>query len=340
MNKTAEELDSRNCASESLTNALISITMKFNFIFIITVVLISYCFTWLAIQALWKHNIFSNSTRLILIVCLLNSVVHQTTMLETRITQAYRSVVYDSEPCKLLFRSSDCVFELYLYYPTGYFSTYSVFSLTFDRLISHYKSRYYHMHQYFIATSLLVLQLLLTMFSFYIVFYGVSLAGYVPMCNFRPELTVYYGAINNVRTGVMVSCIIVTMFVYYVCVKSEKQIQKCSYSPGERYSAYENVTTSQSICISIVLQFSCIMISSFGSNLLIHITSKTTVSEEVFYAIVSFLPGVTYANLCLPLVIYFKTKLTTRNRKNRIAVMTSMYGDAGEHIDRLKRSWE
>lgn len=161
------------------------------------------------------------------------------------------------------------------------------------------------MHQYFIATSLLVLQLLLTMFSFYIVFYGVSLAGYVPMCNFRPELTVYYGAINNVRTGVMVSCIIVTMFVYYVCVKSEKQwvsyryqmnfwqsfrIQKCSYSPGERYSAYENVTTSQSICISIVLQFSCIMISSFGSNLLIHITSKTTVSEEVFYAIVSFLP--------------------------------------------------
>ncbi|CAB04701.1 Serpentine receptor class alpha-23 [Caenorhabditis elegans] len=339
MNKTAEELlDSLKCASDGLASALTSVTLKFNCAFISTIVLISYCFSWLAIQALWNNNIFSNSTRLILIVCLLNSVVHQTTVMETRITQIYRSIVFASEPCEILFRSSECEIELYFYYLTNYFSTYSVFSLTFDRLISHYKSKYYHMHQYFIAISLLVLQFLLAILSFYIAYHGVPLAGYVPMCNYYPKMAVHHITINDVRTVVMVSCIIVTGFAYYLSVKSEKQIQKCSYSPGERYSAYENVTTSQSVCILIVLQFSCTMISSFGVNLLLMM--QEAVSEETFTKVGAFLPGVAYANLCLPLAIYFKTKLTIQNRKLRIAVMISMYGDVGEHIARLKKSWE
>nr|pir hypothetical protein F28C12.3 - Caenorhabditis elegans [Caenorhabditis elegans] len=254
------------------------------------------------------------------------------------IRQIYRSIVYAAEPCKLLYLSSDCVFELHFYYLTNYFSTYSVFSLTFDRLISHYKSKFYHINQYFIAISLLVFQLFLTLLSFYIAFYGVPLAGYIPMCTYHPALSVYYSTINNVRTGVMVSCIIVTIFVYYLSVNLEKRIQKTSYSPGERYSAYENVTTSKSVCILIVLQFSCIMISSFGVNLLM--MSEKSMSEKVFHTIVPFLPGVTYANLCLPLVIFIQTTLTIRTRKMRIAVMTSMYGDVKDHMNRLKKSWE
>ncbi|CAB07597.1 Serpentine receptor class alpha-21 [Caenorhabditis elegans] len=335
---TAEELDSQKCASEGLTSVLTSITMKFNFLFITTVILLSYCFTWLAIRALWKNNIFSNSTRLILIACLLNSVVHQTTMLESRMRQTYRSFVFASEPCNLLYRSSDCVFELHSYYLTGYFSTYSVCSLAFDRLVSHYKSKFYHTHQYFIAVSLLVLQLLLTLVSFYIAYYGVHLAGYVPVCIHYPRLAVHYSTVNTVRTVVMVCCLVVTGFIYYLSVKSEKQIQKSSYSPGKRYTAYENVTTSQSVCILIVLKLFCNMLSSIGINLLL--LMGEVVSEGTFVLVALFLPGVTYANLCLPLVIYFKTKLIIRNRKFRIAVMTSMYGDAGEHIDRLKKSWE
>ncbi|CAB07602.2 Serpentine receptor class alpha-22 [Caenorhabditis elegans] len=339
MNKTAEDLlDSLKCASKDLSSALTSVTIKFNCIFISTIVLISYCFILLAIQALLRHNIFSNSTRLILIVCLLNSVVHQTTMMETRVRQIYRSFLFASDPCKLLYRSSDCVVDLYFFFLTGYFSTYSVFSLTSDRLVSHYKSKFYHTHQYFIAISLLVIQLLLTLVSFYIAFYGVSLAGYVSVCIQYPKAAVQYGTINTVRTMVMVCCLIVTGFTYYLSVKSEKQIQKISYSPGERYSAYENITTSQSVCIFIILQLSCVMLTSIGMNLLLMMGEA--MSEGTFTTIALFLPGITYANLCLPLVIYFKTKLTIRNRKFRIAVMTSMYGDAGEHIARLKKSWE
>ncbi|CAB07600.1 Serpentine receptor class alpha-20 [Caenorhabditis elegans] len=339
MNKTAEELvESLRCASEGLTNALTSITVKVSFVFLATVILLSYYFAVLAIRALWNNNIFSNSTRLILIVCLLNSVVHQSTMMEIRIRQVYRSFVYSSEPCRLPFHFTDCEVELYFYYLTNYFSTYSVFSLTFDRLISYFFPKCYISYPYQVSISLLIIQLVFTLGTYYFGLYGVPKLGYVPICNYAPRLATNFVKINDFRTTIMVFCIIVTIFIYYLNVKSEKQIKRTSYSLGEQYLARENVATSQSVCILIVLQFVCISVSSFGVNYIKSI--KSTLSDEEYNKIAPFVVGVTYANLCLPLVIYFKTKLTIRKRRIRIGVMTSVYGDVGEHINRLKKSWE
>ncbi|CAB07598.2 Serpentine receptor class alpha-17 [Caenorhabditis elegans] len=337
MNQT-ELLESLKCASEGMVKAMTSTTMKLNFVFIATVIFLSFYFAGLAIQALLRNNIFSNSTRHILIVCLLNSIVHQAVTLETRIHQVYRSFVYSSEPCRLLFHFTECEVELYFYYLTNYFSTYAVFSLTFDRLVSHYKPKYYFSHQYYVSNSLLIIQLLLSLSTYYVGLYGVPLVGYAPICYYTPRLAVNFSKINDFRTATMVFCIIVTIFIYYLSVKSEKQIHRTSYSPGERYIACENVATSQSVCILIVLQFACIMLSSFGVNYIR--ARESLMSEENFNKIAPFFPGVTYASLCLPLVIYFKTKLTIRNRKLRIGVMTSMYGDVGDHMNRLKKSWE
>ncbi|CAB04702.2 Serpentine receptor class alpha-24 [Caenorhabditis elegans] len=339
MNKTAEEIvESRRCASEGLTNALTSITVKMSSVLVVTVILLSYYFARLAIRTLWKNNIFSNSTRLILLVCLLNSIIHQTTMLEIRIRQIYRSIVFASEPCRLPFHFTECEVELFVYYLTTYFSTYSVFSLAFDRLISCYTPKYYLSHQYYVSIFLLFIQLIFTLGTYYVGLYGVPPLGYEPFCNYAPKLATNFVKINDFRTLIMGICIIVTVFVYYLSVKSEKQIQQTSYSPGERYIAYENVAASQSVCILIVLQFACILISSLGVNYLR--IFKSTLSDEEYNKLAPFFVGVTYANLCLPLVIHCKTKLTIRNRKLRIGVMTSMYGDVGEHINRLKKSWE
>lgn len=80
-----ELIDGPKCASEGIVNAMTSIPVKISFLIIATVIFLSFYFARLAILALLRNNIFSNSTQRILLVCLVNSVFHQAATLEIRV---------------------------------------------------------------------------------------------------------------------------------------------------------------------------------------------------------------------------------------------------------------
>ncbi|CAO4364737.1 unnamed protein product [Caenorhabditis nigoni] len=337
MNKTAEQLDKEICAPDGLHKALTSPIMKINFTFIISVIITSYVFSYKALRTLLKHNIFSNCTRIILFVCSINSIVHQTTMMEIRVRQIFRSIVWDQDPCHILFHSSECVVDLYFYYITNYFSTYAVFSLTSDIFISYKFPVFYLSNQYTVSVILLIIQFILAVGTYLFGFLGVPLAGYVPMCTYPPKLTSNFDLINEFRTFVMVLCIGITLVILYFSVKTERMIHQKSYDTRARYTAFENMTTSKSVCTLIVIQFLCIMISSFGVTVIRKF--EVIIPQEIYHTIVPFLPGVTYANLCLPIVIYYRTIQAIRRRKTRIVTITSAPADVESHIKWLNETW-
>ncbi|CAI2343569.1 unnamed protein product [Caenorhabditis sp. 36 PRJEB53466] len=333
MNLTAEQLDEQVCASDGLYKALTSPIMKLNCLFIIFVILLSYYFSYKALRTLIHQNIFSECTRLILLVGSINSIAHQTTMMEIRIRQIYRGFVCEENRCQIQFHSSECVYELYFYYITNFFSTFSLFSLTFDRLIAHFWSNIYSSHQKLIPFSLLLLQLILAVSTHLYGFLGVSLAGYVPMCTFPPQLANNFDTINRFRTYIMLFCIGITVFILIFSMKAEKRIHNQVYDTNTRYMAYENVMTTKTVCLIIISQFLCIIISSYGITIIRNLQSA--IPEDIFHTIVPFLPGVTYANLCLPIVICYKTKETIRRRKSTIGEMTAASGSVDTHMEWL-----
>uniref|UniRef100_A0A1I7TUY9 G_PROTEIN_RECEP_F1_2 domain-containing protein n=1 Tax=Caenorhabditis tropicalis TaxID=1561998 RepID=A0A1I7TUY9_9PELO len=337
MNKTAEQLDGEVCAPDGLHRALTSSLMKINSAFITSVIILSYVYSYKALKTLLRQNIFSNCTRIILIVCSINSIIHQTTMMEIRIRQTTRSITRYDSPCGIQFHSSECIIELYLYYITNFFSTYSVFSLTFDRFISYKFPSFYLSKQTKIAVVLLFIQLCLALGTYCFGFLGVSYAGYVPMCTYPPRLAKNFDTINTFRTVIMVASIAITLIILYLSVKIERKIHQENYNTKTRYNAFENMTTSKSICVMIILQFVCIIISSFGVTIIR--SFEYLIPQEIYHTIVPFLPGVTYANLCLPVVIYYTTKRTIRRRKNKIGEMTSTNGNVESHIKWLKETW-
>ncbi|KAF1766352.1 hypothetical protein GCK72_006309 [Caenorhabditis remanei] len=337
MNKTAEQLEKEVCASDGLFKALTSTFMKINCVFICSIILISYLFSYKALRILWNHNIFSNCTRLIFFIGSINSIIHQTTMMEIRIRQINRSIVTEIDHCGILFHSPECAVDLYFYYITNFFTTYSVFSLTLDRLIAWKFSSVYLKYQYTIAIILLTIQLIFAVGTYFFGFLGVPLAGYVPMCTYPPRLASDFDAINIIRTVVMVFSIIVLLIIFRSNVKTEKKVHQHSFNTKTRYTAFENMTTSKSVCTLIIIQFLCISISSFGVTLIRKVESF--MSEEVYHTIVPFLPGVTYANLCLPVIVYYKTKQTIRRRKEAIDKMTSAPGDVESHMKWLNETW-
>lgn len=156
-----------------------------------------------------------------------------------QIRQIYRSIVFDEDHCHILFNSSECVFELYFYYMTNYFSTYSVFSLTFDRfqrhsnflkiwcntyrLIACYFPKLYIKTENLITITLLIIQFSLTVGTHFYAYLGVPLAGYVPMCSYPPQLAIRFDTVNKVRTLVMSCCIVVTLTILYFNIKAEKR---------------------------------------------------------------------------------------------------------------------
>lgn len=79
------------------------------------------------------------------------------------------------------------------------------------------------------------------------------------------------------------------------CIQTFR-IKRTSYSLGEQYLARENVATSQSVCILIVLQFVCISVSSFGVNYIKSI--KSTLSDEEYNKIAPFVVVSCFSDLC------------------------------------------
>ncbi|CAL2032478.1 unnamed protein product [Caenorhabditis brenneri] len=258
-------------------------------------------------------------------------------MMEIRIRQFYRSILNNGDRCQIQFHSSECLIELYFYYITNYFSTYSVLSLTFDRYLSYKFPSFYFSNQYLVSIGLILIQFILAIGTHLIGFFGVPLAGYVPMCTYPPQLATHFDAINKFRTLIMVLSIVITIFIFYLNAKNERKIHHKSYNTKTRYTAFENMTTSKSVCTLIIVQFSCIMISSFGVTIIRKF--EYLMSQEMYHTIIPFLPGVTYANLCLPIVIHYTTKRTIRNRKNKIEEMTSTNGDQDTHMKWLTEVW-
>ncbi|UMM16891.1 hypothetical protein L5515_013713 [Caenorhabditis briggsae] len=97
------------------------------------------------------------------------------------------------------------------------------------------------------------------------------------------------------------------------------------------------MNTSKSVCTLIVIQFSSILISSFGVTIIRKF--EPVIPQEIFHTIIPFLPGVTYANLCLPVVIYYRTIQAIRRRKTRIVTITSASADVESHIKWLNETW-
>uniref|UniRef100_A0A1I7TUX3 Serpentine receptor class gamma n=1 Tax=Caenorhabditis tropicalis TaxID=1561998 RepID=A0A1I7TUX3_9PELO len=77
---------SEKCASEELLISLTSSLMMTNHCFIILVIFVSLFATVFALRKLWKQNIFSNGTRILLLSAIVNGVIHQLTVAEIRVS--------------------------------------------------------------------------------------------------------------------------------------------------------------------------------------------------------------------------------------------------------------
>ena len=86
----------------------------------------------------------------------------------------------------------------------------------------------------------------------------------------------------------MITSLFMWDFCMYIISMQCFRVHQHSFNTKTRYTAFENMTTSKSVCTLIIIQFLCISISSFGVTLIRKVESF--MSEEVYHTMVPFLP--------------------------------------------------
>uniref|UniRef100_A0A8R1DXQ2 Uncharacterized protein n=1 Tax=Caenorhabditis japonica TaxID=281687 RepID=A0A8R1DXQ2_CAEJA len=85
-NQSAEELEEMQCTSEDMLKAQNSIWMKINFAFTYIIIFATFVMSVVAAKILKLRNVFSNGTRFLLLITLLNANVNQAVLLEIRVS--------------------------------------------------------------------------------------------------------------------------------------------------------------------------------------------------------------------------------------------------------------
>uniref|UniRef100_A0A8R1DWE4 Uncharacterized protein n=1 Tax=Caenorhabditis japonica TaxID=281687 RepID=A0A8R1DWE4_CAEJA len=133
-NQSAEELEEVKCTSDAVFKVQKSIWMKVNFVFTFLIIISTFVMSVMAAKILKLRNVFSNGTRFLLMVTLLNANINQASMFEIRLRHLYRVLMYSDDACKISFHSPDCAYDQSIFAFTTNLSTLLVCALTFDRI--------------------------------------------------------------------------------------------------------------------------------------------------------------------------------------------------------------
>ncbi|CAI5441130.1 unnamed protein product [Caenorhabditis angaria] len=337
-NQTAEELDKQRCTSQGKFLALTSFLMRFNYIFTFSIIFLTIFMSFKAVKLLIKRNIFSNSTRILLLSILFNANLYQLNMFEIRTRSFYRSFVYSNEPCQIEFHSSECFLDQTIYSFTNVLYALLIFCLTIDRFISLQFSKFYEK----INESLAIFCVLLSIITAILIniwqFSDIPLVGYVPQCFYSPQLGLNrFDDINNYTIIFIMFNLFITLSILCGNLRKDRLIRTTSFDTKSKYQSFESLQTTKSICTMIFTQFLFLSLLSISASLIRHFESS--MSEQTFHEFVPFIIGVVYGNLSIPCLIIYKTNQVIENRRKSIGSMTTTSHNVDSHMHSLKSMW-
>ncbi|CCD68197.1 Serpentine receptor class alpha-28 [Caenorhabditis elegans] len=329
---------SSECARSDVHNVLTSDSMKFNHCFIISIIIISFFTTTKSVRVLLKQNLLPTCTRNLLFSAIINGIIHQCVTAVIRLRAFYHAIVYASDPCAILFQSSQCFFDGNLYYYTNLFSSFCCFSLFLDRLFSFKPRSSYHNHQTLASIVLILSQIVLPIGPLYWVFYDAFYTSYVLMCTYPPPMSVMkLHEVNNIRICVLIVLLFFAIFLYIHNKIREKRMVHNVYNINSRYKSYENYLATKSVCIVIFSQILCVGPTSSITSVFIRF--RDSIPLEWFHLIISYLTGLTYSNFLLPLIILYQDKQIAKKRRIMIQRLQNKNETSFDHFDTLKSLW-
>uniref|UniRef100_A0A8R1DFY4 Uncharacterized protein n=1 Tax=Caenorhabditis japonica TaxID=281687 RepID=A0A8R1DFY4_CAEJA len=339
LSQNTEKFDEGKCATEGVHSALTSWLLMANHAFLLTVTVASFLLTINAFRMLWRHNIFPNCTRILLLSALTNGVIHQCTMAEIRVRAIIHAITYSSDPCSIQFHASECIAENIFYYFTNIFSSNCLVSLFIDRLLSLRLHSAYSNHQILAAIFFMFFQMGSSVVTMLYVFSGDMLTGYVPMCFYPlPSILKQFYWMNEFRMYGLVVVFVLSLAILFHNKHRENRMIHNVYDTESRYKSYESVLTTGAVCIIISTQVVCLVFASAGTALLHNL--KTKISEPLFHSLLPFLAGLTYSNFFLPIIISTRTQQIINQRYKAIGRITLQREGFDEHFAALDISWE
>ncbi|EGT35524.1 CBN-SRA-30 protein [Caenorhabditis brenneri] len=340
-NQTAEELELYRCTSSGIFQAQNSIWMKINFAFTFSLILLTFVISIKAVQVLKFRNVYSTGTQFLLYVILVNVNFNQLVYMVIRIRHLQKILSFSKDPCLIEFHNSECYYDNHLYMFSNYLATWLVCSLTFDRFLAYYTSKLYDdkRNSKRIGVMLVVGSLFFTLLCHLYIFYGVPRAGYVPSCQYPPQLALDTFQLATILKIVftLFNCFVILLLLLVV-VRKDRRIRHRNYDTNTRYFSFENVLTTKSILTIAVTQllFSCL--SSVAVTLVRHFEGG--MSEYLFHTLTQYVTGLLYGNLSIPILIYLKTSQCITDRHKRITRMTLEPDLMESRMISLKKMWE
>ncbi|CCD68198.1 Serpentine receptor class alpha-29 [Caenorhabditis elegans] len=329
------------CASEDVKNALTSPIMMLSHGFILMIIVVSFITTALAVQTLWYKNVFPFCTKNLLLSAIVNGIFHQSTVAEIRLKTVYHLIRYSNAPCSILFQSSDCFYDNFLYYQTALFSSFYCVSLFLDRLFSLNPRSFYNSHQTLGFIVFLILQIICPIAIQFWTFHDSDYTSYVPMCNYPPASSVSgtkFYFINDSRIIIMGTIFMCSLFLYIHNKSREKRMIFNVYNTDSRYKSYENFLATRAVCIIIFSQITCLGITSFVPSIFNQF--RQSISPDWFHLILAFMAGATYSNFFLPLIVIYETQLIIAHRHKLIKKLKSQKEEFSDHFASLDFVWE
>ncbi|CAA22070.3 G-protein coupled receptors family 1 profile domain-containing protein [Caenorhabditis elegans] len=340
-NQTATELELFRCTSSGILEAMNSIWIKINFFLSTSIILLTFFASIYAVRVLKFHNVYSSGTQFLLFSLLISVNFNQMVYLVIQVRLQIQIWKYSDDPCQIEFPSTECYYDNSLYMFTSYLVTWLVFSLTFDRFLAFCLLKLYSKPQISrnVSKVLVGMSLIFTFIGHILVYGGVSRAGYVPTCQYPPQLAL--GAFQKMThlkiVFTILNCVVILILLCFI-VKRDRRICHSIYDTNTRYSSFENVLTTKSILVIAVthLIFSCL------SSVAVTIARAFEIglSEYTFHTMTQFIAGPLYGNLSIPVLIYRKTSQCIEYRRKTIIKLTTQADEVDSRMMSLKKMWE
>ncbi|EFP07796.1 CRE-SRA-27 protein [Caenorhabditis remanei] len=353
-NQTAEELDLMRCTSEGIFKAQNSNWTKFVCILVFFLIFLTFFLSFKAAKMLKNRNIYSHGSQILLLSTLLNANLNQAVFLEIKVNvsslssvkvkyfqirQLIHILINSKDPCKIEFRSSECFYDQSVYAFSNILSTALVSALTCDRFIAFLFSHIYPMHSKIVSIFLLFLSMFFTLLIHLHTYGGVSRAGYVPSCQYPPQLSLdAFDIVNSINFWfILVNCAL-TVVILLLNFNRDKKVKKSVFDTKIKYNSFENLLTTKAICSITFTQFAFLSFSTGAVTIISSI--EAGISEEVFHIVAQSLTGLVYANVSIPVIILLKTKQCIEQRRISIDKMTTSTNHADYYMTSLRASWE
>ncbi|EGT48122.1 hypothetical protein CAEBREN_18505 [Caenorhabditis brenneri] len=336
-NQTAEELELMRCTSEGIFRAQNSIWLKLNCGVVYLLAFLTFILSYKAAKFLKDHNVYSHGSQILLFSTLLTANINQAIFLEIKIRQLIHVLTYSNDPCQIEFHSPDCIYDQTIYSFTNVLSTALGSALTYSlpTLLS------------IITTGILnqlvwldiYLQVLFSLIIHLYTYAGISRAGYVPSCQYPPQLSLdTFESVNKATFWFIMANCLLTIVILLLNIQKNNKIKISIFVTKVRYNSFENLLTTKAICSISSTQFAFLSLSTAAVSVIS--TIEAGISEEVFHLVAQSLTGLVYANLSIPILILFKTNKCIEKRRKSIDKMTNNTNEADYYMSSLRASWE